>query len=151
MAYSLGGSRSIQLSYRGGCLIVVLTMLGMHSIAAWSPMRIRFAERAAAGLQPGDESGASGRGALMLRGAQTPGELKQRAERLHGYEQLLGGNDDVAPVVAAGDESRAGQRDAAPASSVGSKTEDRLARLERDLSELRDQVTRLREGRGESG
>lgn len=108
---------------------------------------------------------------LMLRGAQTPGELKQKAERLHDfadlaavhdtldrliergyvarlerrpgqkeerYEQLLGGNEDVSSVVTAMDEP-------------GSGTEDRLARLERDLSELRDQVTRLREDLGESG
>jgi hypothetical protein len=27
-------------------------------------------------------------GVLMLRGAQTPGELKQRSERLHGFEDL---------------------------------------------------------------
>ncbi len=25
---------------------------------------------------------------LMLRGPQTPGELKQRSERLHGFESL---------------------------------------------------------------
>ena len=108
---------------------------------------------------------------LTLRGPQTPGELKQRTERLHDfadlaavhdtldrlsergyvarlerrpgqkeerYEQLLGGNDDVSSVVTAVDEP-------------GSGTEDRLARLERDLSELRDQVTQLREGLGESG
>ncbi len=118
---------------------------------------------------------------LMLRGPQTPGELKQRTERLHDfadlaalhdtldrliergyvarlerrpgqkeerYEQLLGGNDDVSSVVTAVDEHDA---PASPASTVGSGTEDRLARLERDLSELRDQVTRLRDGLGESG
>lgn len=118
---------------------------------------------------------------LMLRGPQTPGELKQRAERLHDfvdlaavhdtlnrlvergyvaklerrpgqkeerYEQLLGGSEDVSPVVTAVDEHDA---PASRASTVGSGTEDRLARLERDLSELRDQVTRLREGLGESG
>jgi uncharacterized protein YceH (UPF0502 family) len=35
-----------------------------------------------------DESELSLLAVLMLRGAQTPGELKQRSERLHGFEDL---------------------------------------------------------------
>src|SRR5262245_51951685 len=41
-----------------------------------------------------DAAGASLLAVLMLRGPQTPGELKQRAQRLHGF-------DDIAAVQAA--------------------------------------------------
>jgi len=108
---------------------------------------------------------------LMLRGPQTPGELKQRAERLHGfadlaavsavldglverglvarherrpgqkedrYEQLLGGTGEPSPDGSEGEPVEA----PAPA-------EDRLSRLERELSELREEVRALREALGE--
>jgi uncharacterized protein len=101
---------------------------------------------------------------LMLRGPQTPGELKQRSERLHSfadlatvqetlerllerelvvrhprrpgqkedrYEQVLGGVGEEAPPPASSDE-------------------DRLDRLERELTDLRAQVASLRESLGES-
>jgi uncharacterized protein len=108
--------------------------------------------------------------ALMLRGPQTPGELKQRSERLHvfaglpevqealerllerelvirhprrpgqkedRYEQVLGGGDEaeetepafLSPAVAADD--------------------DRLARLEHELQDLRSEVAKLREALGD--
>jgi len=54
-------------------------------------------------------------GVLMLRGAQTPGELKQRTERMHAF---------------AGDDLQL--------------TLDRLARIESELAELREQVRALR-------
>ncbi len=120
---------------------------------------------------------------LMLRGAQTPGELKQRTERLHDFadlgavhdtldrlverdyvarlarrpgqkeerfEQLLGGADGEDPitsstsgvdnVMADGGEEAPGPDRAPP--------EDRLERLERELTELREQVRELRDALG---
>ncbi len=114
---------------------------------------------------------------LMLRGIQTPGELKQRGERLHHfaslaevhetlerlietghverlprrpgqkeerYEQLLGG-EEAADVATAADE---------PAAPTGSEPEsdgggdDRLARLEAEVRELRSELDELRASLG---
>jgi uncharacterized protein YceH (UPF0502 family) len=107
---------------------------------------------------------------LMLRGPQTPGELKQRSERLYAfadlaavhetldglveremvarhprrpgqkedrYEQLLGGGGGSAPPPAS---LREGDSDV---------PESRLDRLERELTELREQVAALRAALGE--
>jgi uncharacterized protein YceH (UPF0502 family) len=107
---------------------------------------------------------------LMLRGPQTPGELKQRAERLHAFpdlgavqgtlEQLLGRE----PVVR--HPRRPGQKEdryeqilggeggemaveEAPQSPPSSAEESRLDRIERELTDLRAEVTRLREALGD--
>jgi hypothetical protein len=104
-------------------------------------------------------------GVMMLRGAQTPGELNQRSERLHPFadleavdatldrlierghvarlerrpgqkeqrfEQLLGGGDTAAPAQAASDTAPAPR--AVPAAPG---LEERVARLEREVAELR--------------
>jgi uncharacterized protein YceH (UPF0502 family) len=104
---------------------------------------------------------------LMLRGPQTPGELKQRSERLHAfadlasvdraleglverelvlrhprrpgqkeerYEQRIGGGDP-APALAAPAPSATAEEPGA---------DDRLGRLEAELSDLREQVEMLR-------
>jgi uncharacterized protein len=117
---------------------------------------------------------------LMLRGPQTPGELKQRSERLHAfadlgavqatlerllerelvtrhprrpgqkeerYEQLLGGAGEEAPEPTETEEPVTGGE--APATPSAPAEEDRLARLERELAELRSQVEKLREALGE--
>ena len=121
---------------------------------------------------------------LMLRGAQTPGELKQRADRLHAfadlpavhevldrliekghvarlerrpgqkeerYRHLLGGEEDAAPGQAVTTDAAA-QADApgpgSEAQGAGAATE-RLDRLERELTDLREQVRQLREALGE--
>ena len=113
-------------------------------------------------------------GVLMLRGPQTPGELKQRAERLHSfpdlgavqgtlerllerelvvrhprrpgqkedrYEQVLGGGGEgeerELPPEGASSTAEVPQGDA--------PGEDRLDRIERELADLRAEVTRLRE------
>jgi uncharacterized protein YceH (UPF0502 family) len=143
-------------------------------------------------------------GVLMLRGPQTPGELKQRSERLHAfdglgavqaalealvergyvarharrpgqkeqrYEQLLGGlertgaasfrGDDDAGSDADGDVTVAGEGNAGESADTvtGAETsregdllpaEDRLTRLERELAELRLELTTLREALGDS-
>ncbi len=98
---------------------------------------------------------------LMLRGPQTPGELKQRTERLHRFASL----DEIDEVLArlAGRElvvllpRRPGQKEqrydhllggeAAPPGepqAVGGSEDDRLAEVERELQELRDAVVALR-------
>jgi uncharacterized protein YceH (UPF0502 family) len=117
---------------------------------------------------------------LMLRGPQTPGELKQRSERLHGfadlaavqetlerlferelivrhprrpgqkeerYEQVLAGAGEEAPEpTEMAEPAAAGEALAAPPVSPD---EERLDRLERELTELRAQVASLREALGE--
>ncbi len=118
---------------------------------------------------------------LMLRGPQTPGELKQRGQRLHDfpdlaavqatldrlverghvarherrpgqkedrYEQLLGGDSgELAPTPtnAVPDESASGEEVAGgePATEI-KPAEDRLTRLEREVSELRTELAALR-------
>jgi hypothetical protein len=110
---------------------------------------------------------------LMLRGAQTPGELRQRTERMHDFatlEQL----DDLLEALAARrllvrSERRPGQKEARwhlgeafgataeaePRDSTLARTEPlerggegdlepRVAALERDLDALRELVAQLR-------
>jgi uncharacterized protein YceH (UPF0502 family) len=108
---------------------------------------------------------------LMLRGPQTPGELKQRAQRLHDF-------GDIATVQAALDrlvergqaarhERRPGQKEdryeqllggSSPGADGGEEVtepagpppaEDRLTRLERELAELRAELADLRADLGD--
>jgi uncharacterized protein len=122
---------------------------------------------------------------LMLRGSQTPGELKQRADRLQRFDdlssvqetlarlvergyaeqlvrrpgqkeeryvQLLGAGEEAAPAKehavaeATVDDTTAGTSQAAAGPTA---PEDRLERLERELTDLRHQVRQLREALGE--
>jgi uncharacterized protein len=124
---------------------------------------------------------------LMLRGAQTPGELKQRGERIHAFEglqevhatlsglverglvarldrrpgqkeeryaQLLGqdaeqGERPQGPTPVSVDPAVEGERTAPIPSSSG--LSERVARLEREVSELRAALAELRRGRGAPG
>jgi uncharacterized protein len=101
---------------------------------------------------------------LMLRGAQTPGELKQRSERLHRFESLaavqetlerLGGREYVVrhPRRPGQKEERfeqvLGERDEVVEEAPAPEPEDRLDRIESDLAALRAEVARLREALGE--
>ncbi len=117
-------------------------------------------------------------GVLMLRGAQTPGELKQRADRMHAFADLGAVHETLERLVErcyverlprrpgqkeeryvhllGGDENDAPaeQRDAnaveaAAAQPGSSPEEDRLERLEQELGDLREQVRQLREAFGE--
>jgi len=108
-------------------------------------------------------------GVLMLRGAQTPGELKQRSERLHGFPDLAAVQAALDGLVERGyvarHERRPGQKELryeqllggfgdegpepAVAAAAPAATEDRLTRLERELAELRAELGRLREALGE--
>jgi uncharacterized protein len=124
---------------------------------------------------------------LMLRGPQTPGELKQRGQRLHDfpdlaavqstldrliergqvacherrpgqkedrYEQLLGGDSaEPAPLPAGAGPGESASEDEGtsnddPAVEI-KPAEDRLTRLEREVAELRAQITTLRSELGD--
>ena len=123
-------------------------------------------------------------GVLMLRGPQTPGELKQRSERLHHFEdldavqatlarlierdhvaqlprrpgkkeeryaQLLGGGASDGTVTYTGMVAPPERVAAAtaPASTPAPPPDDgRVARLEREVAELRTELAALREQLG---
>jgi uncharacterized protein len=113
---------------------------------------------------------------LMLRGAQTPGELKQRSERLHPFaglaevqetldgliqrelvarlQRLPGQKEERYAQLLGGaeDEPVAAPEPAAaePAAAPDGPEEDRLTRLEREVASLREELARLREELGES-
>jgi hypothetical protein len=103
---------------------------------------------------------------LMLRGTQTPGELKQRTERLHDFTDLAAVHETLEKLVERGYVERLlrrpGQKEeryrqllgeegaAAPVHEAPpTDSEDRLDHLERELGELREQVRALREALGE--
>jgi len=114
-------------------------------------------------------------GVLMLRGAQTPGELKQRSERLYGFADLTAVQATLDSLVERGyvarHERRPGQKELRYEQLLGGfgeegteatgaapepgrddglvPAEDRLTRLERELDELRSELGRLREALGE--
>jgi uncharacterized protein YceH (UPF0502 family) len=111
---------------------------------------------------------------LMLRGPQTPGELKQRGQRLHDFADLAAVQEALERLVERGQvarhERRPGQKEdryeqllgGASPGSGGAVTaqapteqdqepsaelkpaEDRLTRLEREVAELRAELSALR-------
>jgi uncharacterized protein YceH (UPF0502 family) len=112
---------------------------------------------------------------LMLRGPQTPGELKQRGQRLHDFADLGAVQESLERLVERGQvarhERRPGQKedryeqllgggaspielpaeDAEPAAVPGealTPAEDRLTRLEREVTELRAELAALRDELG---
>jgi uncharacterized protein YceH (UPF0502 family) len=108
---------------------------------------------------------------LMLRGAQTPGELKQRSERLHPFaglpdvqetlERLLerelvvrhprrpGQKEDrFEQTLGGAGEIQVEEPDPAYLSPAVAADDDRLERLERELQDLQAEVARLREALG---
>jgi uncharacterized protein YceH (UPF0502 family) len=107
-------------------------------------------------------------GVLMLRGPQTPGELKQRSERLHPFADLAAVQEALARLIArdlaaqlprrpgqkeeryvqllGGGETEAGAAPV-PAPAAAPPT-DRVARLEREVAELRAEVAQLRDRLG---
>jgi uncharacterized protein YceH (UPF0502 family) len=122
---------------------------------------------------------------LMLRGVQTPGELKQRADRMRHFEslaevhealdrlierghverlerrpgqkeeryrQLLGGEEvaeDASPAAASSAGAPASESSSVPAAGDGAGDgEDRVARLEAELRDLRSELEDLRASLG---
>ncbi|HEX6206607.1 MAG TPA: YceH family protein [Solirubrobacterales bacterium] len=111
---------------------------------------------------------------LMLRGPQTPGELKQRSERLHPFADLAAVQGTLERLVerelAVRHPRRAGQKEdryeqllggdsvetsegAAPEAvatpAAGPAGEDRFDRIEREIAALRAELSSLREALGE--
>jgi uncharacterized protein len=108
---------------------------------------------------------------LMLRGPQTPGELKQRGQRLHDFASLAEVQETLNHLVERGQVSRHErqpgqkedryeqllgptaaatiQRDAAGSTEAPAPAEDRLTRLERELAELRQELAALRRELGD--
>lgn len=102
---------------------------------------------------------------LMLRGPQTPGELKQRGQRLHDFADLAAVQGALGGLVERGlvarHERRPGQKEdryeqllggasaAPPSRQDPIPAEDRLTRLERELAELRSELVSLRAALGD--
>jgi uncharacterized protein YceH (UPF0502 family) len=110
---------------------------------------------------------------LMLRGPQTPGELKQRSERLHSFADLASAQETLERLVqrelVARHPRRAGQKEdryeqllgdgpvgaAGPPASEAAPPpaepvdEGRLDRIEREIAALRTELASLRESLGE--
>ena len=109
-------------------------------------------------------------GVLMLRGAQTLGELRGRSERLHSFGSLAEVEQALAELVErelaarlprrpgqkegryeqlVGGEPKGDELEHAPVEAVaGRQPPDRVAELEERLGRLEDEVRRLREELG---
>jgi uncharacterized protein YceH (UPF0502 family) len=145
------------------------------TLASWSnrrSMKYRHTLDGALGLSDPDISVLA---VLMLRGAQTPGELKARTERLHPFGDM----DELASTLDGLIERRLvmrldrrpGQREERYAHLLGQEVDDdeqvapspepqvapspeprqdgdRMARIERQLDELRAEIKALREELG---
>jgi len=98
---------------------------------------------------------------LMLRGPQTPGELKQRGQRLHDFADLGAVHEALERLAERGQvarhERRPGQKEDRYEQLLGpaevsrpeqvedlDPAEDRLTRLEREVAELRGELSALR-------
>jgi uncharacterized protein YceH (UPF0502 family) len=153
---------------RGG--IERLVQRKWATLASWSnrrSMKYRQTLEGALGL---DDAEVSVLAVLMLRGPQTPGELKTRTERLHRFEgsglddtlRRLNERELVASLgkrpgqreerythlLAAADEVEHSAPPPAPPSPPVGGADERLERLERELAALRDEVRALREELG---
>jgi uncharacterized protein len=139
------------------------------TLASWSnrrSMKYRHTLDGALGL---DDAEMAVLDVLMLRGAQTPGELKTRTERLHRFagmdelgetlEQLIerqlvarldrrpGQREERYRHLIGGGESPVGETEPAPTQVAPDGLEQRLERLENEVAELRAELRTLREQR----
>jgi uncharacterized protein YceH (UPF0502 family) len=134
----------------------------------WTRLASGAGSRAAKYRHLLDEALPAGRGeqavlaVLMLRGPQTPGELLQRTERLYHFDGAAELHEVLDRLIerelAARLPRRPGQREERYAHLLGEDAEevaeapaegdDRLARVERELAELRAEVAALREALG---
>jgi uncharacterized protein YceH (UPF0502 family) len=147
------------------------------TLASWSnrrSMKYRHTLDGALGL---DDAEMAVLDVLMLRGPQTPGELKTRSERLHRFpgmdelgvtlERLIerelvarlerrpGQREERYMQLLGGEDAPAGepQAAAAPPAAVERTAppeglEQRFQRLEHEVAELRDELRALRDGPG---
>ncbi len=141
------------------------------TLASWSnrrSMKYRHTLDGALGLDDGEMAILD---VLMLRGAQTPGELKTRTERLHRFDGMDELGETLERLIerefVVRLERRPGQREEryrhllggdevpddeperipqpAPAESLEQGLEQRLERLEHEVGELRAELRTLRE------
>jgi uncharacterized protein YceH (UPF0502 family) len=109
----------------------------------------------ALGLSPGETALLA---VLMLRGPQTPGELKGRTDRMHGFGSLADVQETLDGLIGrelvAAHPRRPGQKEqryvqllgddeqeeAEPAEPRAPSLEDRVARLEAEVAALRDEL-----------
>ena len=144
------------------------------TLASWSNRRsMKYRQTVDSALGLGDAE-ISILAVLMLRGPQTPGELKTRTERLHPFDGMsdLGATLDrlIERDLVARLDRRPGQREeryrhllseevseevkasvpeaAAPSEQMVSQDDERIQRIERQLAELRSEIQALREGLG---
>jgi uncharacterized protein len=139
------------------------------TLASWSnrrSMKYRHTLDGALGLDDGEIAILD---VLMLRGAQTPGELKARTERLHGFpgmdelgetlERLIerqlvvrlerrpGQREERYRHLLSGDEVPDDEPERIPQRAPAESLEQRLERLEHEVGELRAELRTLREQR----
>jgi uncharacterized protein YceH (UPF0502 family) len=139
------------------------------TLASWSnrrSMKYRHTLDGALGLDDGEIAILD---VLMLRGAQTPGELKARTERLHGFpgmdelgetlERLIerqlvvrlerrpGQREERYRHLLSGDEVPDDEPERIPQPAPAESLEQRLERLEHEVGELRAELRTLREQR----
>ena len=133
------------------------------TLASWSNRRSMKYRQTLDGALGLDAAEMAVLGVLMLRGPQTPGELKTRTERLHSFEGT--GVDDtlrrlIDRELVASLGKRPGQReerfthllsaaaDEPEAPTLEEAPPDRLTQLEQELAALREEVRALREELG---
>jgi uncharacterized protein YceH (UPF0502 family) len=139
------------------------------TLASWSTrrsMKYRHTLDGALGL---DDAEVAVIDVLMLRGAQTPGELKTRTERLHRFagmdelgetlERLIerqlvvrldrrpGQREERYRHLLGGDEPPDGETEPAPQHAAPEGLEQRVERLEAEVAEVRAELRTLREQR----
>jgi uncharacterized protein YceH (UPF0502 family) len=139
------------------------------TLASWSnrrSMKYRHTLDGALGLDDGEIAILD---VLMLRGAQTPGELKARTERLHGFpgmdelgetlERLIerqlvvrlerrpGQREERYRHLLSGDEVPDDEPERIPQPAPAESLEQRLERLEHEVGELRAELRTFREQR----
>jgi uncharacterized protein len=152
------------------------------TLASWSNRRSMKYRHTLDGALDLDDAEIAVLDVLMLRGAQTPGELKARTERLHGfgdmeelgatlerlierqlavrlerrpgqreerYAHLLGSEDGAEPETGEPEPAARPEQEAAPRAQAPSAEgfEQRFARIEQQIAELRTELQALREQR----
>jgi uncharacterized protein YceH (UPF0502 family) len=140
------------------------------TLASWSNRRsMKYRQTVDSALDLGSAE-ISVLAVLMLRGPQTPGELKTRTERLHPFADMSELGDTVERLIGRDLvvrlDRRPGQREeryrhllseeaeqpvadiSAPSQETISPDDDRIQRIERQLAELRSEIQALREELG---